>query len=125
MTIKLPTYIINSHPISKKSQQDISQKYNIQLVSPENEKLYIANHYALLQVMTQYVYYKKLCVWIKEELAKKRLELLEIARGALINARDSSICSIKHMSDAELTAEERKKLMKYAQEAAMEQFGCQ
>lgn len=93
VVINLPAYIVNSHAITTDPSADISLQYNLQLKSPDNEDLFVNDHHVLLQVMSQYVYYRKLCIWIKDELKKKRLELLESARRALIDARDGQeIC---------------------------------
>lgn len=90
--INLPSYIIHSHKLSKTNRCDVTKEYNIQLRNPENEDLFVEDHQVLLQIMSQYVYYRKLCIWIKEELQKKRLELLEAARKALIDARNEEDC---------------------------------
>lgn len=93
VVINLPAYIVNSHAVTTDPGRDVSMQYNLQLKSPDNENLYVNEHHVLLQVMSQYVYYRKLCIWIKDELKKKRLELLESARRALIDARDGEeIC---------------------------------
>lgn len=120
--IKLPSYIVNSHPLTKIPDGDISKKYNIQLKSAENENLYVTNHYDLLQIMTQYIYYRKLCEWIKEELKKTRLELLEFARNALITARDANMYTLQNISDSNLTNGEKDFIHKYAEISSLDSY---
>lgn len=117
IVIKLPLYIINSHPISKSPENDVSKKYDIQLMTPENENLYVSNHYVLLQVVAQYIYYKRLCIWIKDELKKKRSELLDVARDILISARDQSMCELQNIREDALTEDEKRFLLQYAEES--------
>lgn len=98
--INLPAYIVNSHTFSNDCNYDVSSQYNLLLRSPENKDLFVSEHHELLQIMSQYVYYRKLCLWIRDELQKKRAELLAAARNALIDARDNECrCTVEKECD--------------------------